>query len=121
MRIHTITVAVAAFLVLFFYSSWLFAGACPIRADRLEDITACLAPMRGTIGMRAPGPIAVSDKDHGQVIQAMHRGPILPPQVVPRTAVYPFSSPLVFGYAYHRSGTPLTNWWMMNYLMWLSH
>jgi hypothetical protein len=122
MRFRTVTFAVMAFVVLFFGCSELIAGPCPSRADSLEDFAPCMQPMVGTIGMRSAGGVVnMADKHHGQVIRAMHGGPIVPPQVVQRPAVYPFYGPLVFGYAYHRSGAPLSNWWMMNYLFWLSH
>lgn len=125
MRIRIATISVMTFAVLSFGCSQLFAGPCPIRADRLEDITACLTPMAGTIGMRARGGFAGPDRHHRVVLSAMHSRPVVPPQVVPLPAVYPYFAPAMFyAYAYHGSRPPGWAWWTMgymNYLMWLSH
>ena len=126
MKIRVATIAVTILAVLFFGCSQLFAGSCPTRADRLEDITACLTPMAGTIGMRyGRGGFAVSDQHHREVLSAMHSRPVVPPQVVPAAPAYPYFAPAMFyAYAYHGSRPPGWAWWTMgymNYLMWLSH
>lgn len=126
MRFRMVTFAIMAFVVLFFSCSELVAGPCPSRADSLEDFAPCMQPMVGTIGMRSTGGVVnMADKHHGQVIRAMHSGPILPPQVVPRPRMYSsylWPSTMAYAYVRHGSGSSyMWPWWTMNYLMWLSH
>jgi hypothetical protein len=60
------------------------AAYCPQRADNLAAFAACMAPMRGTIGMVsyvANG--AAYDGAHAQLMSAMQAQASVPPHVVP--------------------------------------
>lgn len=70
-------------------------GGCPQSADRLADFRRCLAPMQGKLGMRYVGTQYELDEDHTELLAAMHRTNVVPPQVMPGAVgitnpMYPF-------------------------------
>jgi len=83
----------AIFLILLFLPAVAAAGgACPTRANSLEDFRHCMVPMRGTIGTAAVYTSGQYDESHRKLLEAMARGGLVRPQIVPAsTGSYPFS------------------------------
>lgn len=59
------------------------ARTCPTRANNLEDFKGCMVPMRGTIGTAAVYSSGNYDEAHRELMSAMARSNVVPPQVMP--------------------------------------
>jgi len=81
----------AIFLILLLAPAGAAAGgACPTRANSLEDFRHCMVPLKGTIGTAAVYTSGQYDESHKKLMQAMARGSTVRPHVVPvSTGYYP--------------------------------
>jgi len=86
------------------------AGGCPDTAERLEDFQRCMVPMRGEVGTVYRGTLASLHGDgHAALMYAMHRAPVVPPQVTVGSMYNPMVA-VAASFAYRNS--PRSRVWM---------
>ena len=79
----------AILLILLFLPAVAAAGGvCPTRANSLEDFRHCMVPLRGTIGTAAVYASGQYDESHRRLLEAMARGGLVRPHVVPASTGY---------------------------------